>query len=373
MRKTLLVGALLAGFTGSALAETSVTLYGLLDTGLIYQRAKVGRTDDARGANGGDYQSRFGLQSGQQSGSRWGMRGVEDLGNGMSANFVLESGFSVNSGRHEQDSRLFGRRATVGLNSAAGSLDFGRQTNVASRYFETIDPFALDFYQANMGTTFGAANTVRYDNSVVYETPIYAGFQFAAGYSFAFDESDDQVVGFRTKENNRAATTGVRYTDGPLQVALTYDQQFRKPNQPQPKQAIVGAAYDFEVAKISAAYGWGRDGALSGAGLPLADGREDNRNGLGGTNGDFTWNGLKVNSYMVGVSAPIGATTALFGSWQRAKPNEGLTPTNVYSVGSTYELSKRTNLYAYGSYAQNYAFIDGNRATTVGLGVRHQF
>ena len=76
---------------------------------------------------------------------------------------------------------------------------------------------------------------------------------------------------------------------------------------------------------------------------------------------------------MVGASAPLGATTSLFGSWQRAKPNQGLTPTNIYSLGTTHTLSKRTNVYAYGSYAQNHAFIDGNRASTVGVGVRHLF
>lgn len=369
LRKSILLGALLAGFTGAAVAETSVTLYGLIDSGLIYQRAKLGRTD----VNGPtSNQSRFAVQSGQQSGSRWGLRGVEDLGNGVSANFVLESGFSTNSGRSEQN-RLFNRQATVGLSSAFGSLDLGRQTNVASRYFEAIDPFALDFYQANMGSTFGAANTVRYDNSVIYQSPVFGGFQFAGGYSFATDDDAD-VVGFRTKENNRAITAGVRYIGGPLTVALSYDEQYRKPNQPKPKQAIIGIAYDFEVVKVSAAYGRGKDGAISGPGLPLAGGRSDNTGtGLGGTNDGFSWQGLKVNSYMVGLSAPIGASTALFGSYQRADPNKNLTPTNIYSLGTTYTLSKRTNLYAYGSYAENFAYVYGNKATTVGVGLRHLF
>lgn len=370
VRKTILLGALLAGFTGAAAAETSVTLYGLIDSGLIYQRAKVGTTDGARAVHGSGYQSRIGYQGGQQSGSRWGLRGTEDLGNGVAANFVLESGFNSGDGRSEQG-RLFNRQATVGLSSAAGSLDLGRQTNVASRYFEAIDPFALDFYAANMGSTFGAANTVRYDNTIMYQSPVFAGFQFAGGYSFAFD-TVDEVTNFRTGENNRAATAGLRYIGGPLTVALSYDRQWKKPNQPRPHQAIIGAAYDFEVVKLSAAYGQSRDGVISGPGLPLADGRGD-ASGEGTSSGAFTWRGLKVHSYMAGVSAPIGATTALFGSYQRADPNEGLTPTNIYSVGTTYALSKRTNFYAYGSYADNHAFIDGNKATTVGVGVRHQF
>ncbi len=370
VRKTLIVGALVAGFSGAAVAETSVTLYGLIDSGLVYQRAKVGRTDDARPINGGSYQSKIGYQGGQQSGSRWGLRGIEDLGNGVSANFVLESGFNSGDGRSEQ-SRLFGRQATLGLSSHLGSIDLGRQTNVASRYFEAIDPFALDFYSANMGSTFSAANTVRYDNTVMYQSPSFSGFQFAGGYSFAYD-TVDRTTAFRTKENNRAITAGLRYVGGPLTVALTWDQQYRKPNQPRPMQAIVGAAYDFEVFKLSAAYGYGKDVAFSGPGLPLAVGRSQSPD-FGSTTGEFSWDKLKTHSYMVGASAPLGATTSLFGSWQRAKPNQGLTPTNIYSLGTTHTLSKRTNVYAYGSYAQNHAFIDGNRASTVGVGVRHLF
>lgn len=370
VRKTILVGALLAGFTGAAVAETSVTLYGLVDAGLIYQRAKVGSTDDARGAEDGSYRSRIGYQGGQQSGSRWGLRGTEDLGNGVAANFVLESGFDSGDGRSQQG-RLFNRQATVGLSSAAGSLDLGRQTNVASRYFESIDPFALDFYAANMGSAFGAADTVRYDNTVMYQSPVFGGFQFAGGYSFAFD-TVDRSTAFRTSENNRAATVGARYIGGPLTVAVTYDRQWRKPDQPRPSQAIIGAAYDLEVVKLSAAYGQSRDGVLSGAGLPLAAGRNDGPD-QGLTTGSFTWSGLKVHSYMAGVSAPVGATSALFGSYQRADPNKNLTPTNIYSVGATHELSKRTNVYAYGSYADNHSFVDGNKATTVGMGVRHLF
>ena len=368
MRKSLIVGAILAGFTGTALAETSVTLYGLIDTGLIYQRAKLGRTDDAGSTSN---QSRFALQSGQQSGSRWGLRGVEDLGNGVSANFVLESGFSVNSGRHDNNDRLFGRQATVGLTSALGSIDFGRQTNVASRFLEGVDPFALDFYQANAGSTFAAANTVRYDNTVMYTSPYLAGFQFAGGYSFSIDDTAPGQPRFKTGGNSRAVTAGGRYVSGPLQVALTYDQQYLKPNQPRPKQAILGAAFDFEVVKLGAAYGYSKDGQISGPDLPLAEGRSDNA--FGGTNGSFTWSGLKVHSYMLGASAPIGATSSLFGSVQRADPNQNLAPTNIYSLGTTHNLSKRTNLYAYGSYAENFAFIKGNKATTVGAGVRHQF
>lgn len=359
-----------------AAAETSVTLYGLLDIGLMYQRNKLGSNDANNSELGSGSRSRFGLGDGLQSGSRWGLKGVEDLGGGTSAVFVLESGFSTRDGTRQQDGRLFGRQATVGLvNESLGRIDLGRQLNLASNYFAFIDPFALDFVQANMGTAFSAANTVRYDNTVMYQTPVWNGLQAGAGYSFSFD-TVNQPTGFQTNANSRAVTTGVMYTGGPLIVALTYDEQILTPSQPKPKQAIIGASYDFEVVKLGLAYGRGKDGTLIGQGFDLSGGATNGGAGTangGGTNGMFTLSGLKINSYMAGLTAPIGGRSSVFGSWQRANPNKGLDNLNIYSLGYTYELSKRTNLYAFGTYADGAAFVEDNKATTVAVGLRHQF
>ncbi|SAI68797.1 outer membrane porin protein [Bordetella ansorpii] len=376
LTKTLFAGALMAAMAGTAAAETSVTLYGLVDLGIVYQRGKVGTSDGNRPEYGGDYHSRIGMNSGNQSGSRFGLRGVEDLGNGTQANFVLENGFSANNGNREQAGRLFGRRATLGLsNEAWGSLDLGRNTNIASDWFGNIDPFGTDFWTASMGTAFSAANTVRYDNMVTYQSPSFGGFQFGAGYSFSFDDVE-RGSQFATKENNRAITTGVRYSGGPLQVVFTYDKQMLKPNQPSPDQFILGAAYDFEVVKLSLAYGRSRDGVMIGQGYDLMGGLGNPNTpatGQGDTNDSFTWKDLKINSYMVGLSAPIGGASSVFGSWQRADPNKGLETMNVYSLGYTYDLSKRTNLYAFGSYNDAAAFVDGDKMLTVGVGLRHRF
>jgi GBP family porin len=377
LTKTLLAGAILAGLSGTALAETQVTLYGLIDVGLTYQRGKVGTDDLNRGQYGGDYHSRFGMTDGIQSGSRWGLRGTEDLGDGLQAVFVLESGFGASNGYSRQDDRLFGRQATVGLQSNAwGRLDLGRQTNIASKYFSEIDPFSLSYLNASMGSAFSAANTVRYDNMVMYQTPSYSGFQFGVGYSFNVDD-EDRPGGFKTNDNSRAVTAGLRYNNGPLDLVVTYDQQFLYPDQPQPKQAIIGAAYDFEILKLSLAYGWGKDGVLAGQETFGFYGGGANTNtpsrGMGDTMDAFTWKGLKINSYLVGVSAPIGGASNVFGSWQRADPNKGLDAMDIYSVGYTYDLSKRTNLYSFASYADAAGFVDGNKMLTVGVGLRHRF
>src|SRR5690606_35266522 len=135
--------------------------------------------------------SRFGMINGVQNGSRWGLRGTEDLGDGLQAVFQLESGFNSGNGNSAQGGRLFGRQATVGLQSESwGRLDLGRQTNIASKYFGSIDPFSLSYLNSTMGSAFSAANTVRYDNMVMYQTPSWGGFQAGIGYSFNGDDVD---------------------------------------------------------------------------------------------------------------------------------------------------------------------------------------
>ena len=222
MKKTLLAAALLAGFAGVAQAETSVTLYGIIDTGIGYNKISGAKDGNAAKIENG---SRFGMINGVQNGSRWGLRGSEDLGDGLRAVFTLESGFDSGNGKSGQSSRLFGRQATIGLASDSwGQLDFGRQTNIASKYFGSIDPFGAGFGQANIGTAFSAANKQRYDNMVMYQTPSFSGFQFGIGYSFNADDTKDAQTGFRTADNTRAITTGLRYVNGPLNVAFSYDQ-----------------------------------------------------------------------------------------------------------------------------------------------------
>src|SRR5690606_3055398 len=120
--------------------------------------------------------------------------------------------------------------------------------------------------------------------------------------------------------------------------------------------------------KLSLAYARTTDGWFSSRGV--------NGNGDLGFYGTGVADGFKANSYMVGLSAPIGGASKLFGSWQMVDPsNDKLNGAgqdenmNVFSLGYTYDLSKRTNLYAYGSYAQNYAFYDDLKSTAVGVGL----
>ncbi|MFY1864507.1 porin [Achromobacter xylosoxidans] len=376
MKKTLLAAALLAGFAGVAQAETSVTLYGIIDTGLGYNKISGG-TDAQNG-------SKIGMINGVQNGSRWGLRGSEDLGDGLRAVFQLESGFDSGNGTSAQGGRLFGRQATVGLASDSwGQLDFGRQTNIASKYFGSIDPFGAGFGQANIGMGFSATNTYRLDNMVLYQTPSFSGFQFGVGYSFNADDTKTGQTGFRTADNTRAITTGLRYVNGPLNVALAYDQLNASNKLSQgavdatPRQYTIGGSYDFEVVKLALAYARTTDGWFGSQDVNVGNGKLGFSNGGASGSSSFA-DGFKANSYLLGLSAPIGGASSLFGSWQRVDPsNDKLTggdaTMNVFNLGYTYDLSKRTNLYAYGSYAKNYAFVDDLKSTAVGVGIRHRF
>lgn len=368
MKKTLLAAAMLASFAGVAQAEPSVTLYGVIDTGLGYNKIK------GDGYSG----SKVGMINGIQAGSRWGLRGSEDLGDGLRAVFKLENGFDSANGSRGQSGRLFGRQATIGLKSSSwGLLEFGRQTNIASKYLGAIDPFGASYGQANIGNAFSAANTVRYDNMVQYATPSFGGFQAGIGYSFNVADTTAAQTGFRTANNTRAITAGVRYVNGPLNVALTYDQlnpANQLGNDATPKSWNVGASYDFEVVKLAAAFGQTRDGWFTGQSINAFGSTETIADGFRSNVGveDF-----KANSYMVGLTVPLGASSIL-ASWQRADPDSDLltggdSAMNVYSIGYTYNLSKRTNVYALGSYATDFAFIDGVKSTVGMVGIRHRF
>ncbi|NYT76680.1 porin [Alcaligenaceae bacterium] len=393
MKKTLLAAALIVGFAGVAQAETSVTLYGILDGGIGYQQVKnmpkvgiynttvnpvTGAVTRTRIGTTASKATKFGLIDGVQSGNRWGMKGTEDLGNGLRAVFQLESGFGLRDGNQGQGGRLFGRQATLGLASDAwGQLDVGRQTNVASKYFPGIaDPFGASFGQANGGTSFTNANTVRYDNMIMYQTPNFSGFQFGLGYSFNTNGSQQWNVA-DSNVNQTAITTGIRYANGPIGLVATYDRISTKDapdglggSEKQSFQSYsLGGSYDFEVVKLHLGFGQTKDGVFQGQGMPL-----DNVVSLGG---NTYFDGLKFNSYIAGVSAPLG-NGKIMASWQMADPTSeptgvDLDKQQVYSIGYTYNLSKRTNVYAIGSYAKNAAMIDGVKSTLVGVGMRHQF
>jgi predicted porin len=378
MKKTLLAAALLAGFAGAASAQSSVTLYGVVDGGLRYQQVSRNNLD---GTNN------MGVAYGQQSGNRFGMRGVESLGNGNNAIFAIEAGFDLGNGMGQQGGRLFGRQSWMGVeNNAWGQVRLGRMINLTTEYLvNAVDPFGAGFGQLNMGNAFTSGNTLRLDNVLMYKTPTFSGFQAGLGYSFATGLTSNGGTtgyGFATNNNSRQVTVGVKYANGPIYAAASFEKAYAANTTTQNGNSInsanIAGSYDFKVVKLAAGFGVTRDGFWAGS-------------GAGGTGATIATApnsqtsamvfapGTSFNAYIVGATVPVNAVSRVLLSWTMISP-DGDTKT-LYSaknqqslgLGYTYDFTKRTNLYTYVGQVTNYATVDTAKSTVVGLGMRHNF
>ncbi|MGF6408440.1 porin [Paraburkholderia sp. MM5482-R1] len=200
-----------------AYAQSSVTLYGIVDASLAYVNS-VSTSVKKPG------QHVFELVNGEQSSSRWGLLGFEDLGGGTRAIFRLEGGFNVTNGTMLQGGRLFGRQAYVGLsNKNAGTLTLGRQYELGFQYVGDMTG-AIRFagqWGSHVGDADGLYATYRINNAVQYETPQISGLRVSGLYGFSNQAGGAPGDGFA---NNRAMSVGVRYEFGPARVAVTYTQ-----------------------------------------------------------------------------------------------------------------------------------------------------
>jgi predicted porin len=195
----------LFGATGLAQAQSSITLYGLIDTSLTY----VNRVN----ANG---DSQIGLGNGNLLGSRWGLKGSEDLGGDLKAIFTIENGFDPNSGALGQGGRMFGRQSFVGLESARyGTLTIGRQYDALA---DVAWPVTGDYYFGSVYATPGDVDNYdtssRTSNAIKYTSPTLAGFQFVGMYALG------GVAG--KTGSGQTWSVGVAYGNGPLSVAGGY-------------------------------------------------------------------------------------------------------------------------------------------------------
>jgi len=365
-------------------------LYGLLDGGLRYNKVSI---DNGSGA------SNFGLAYGQQSGNRFGLRGVEAIGGGNRVSFQLESGFEFGNGTLQQSSRIFGRQAWLGIdNNSWGYVRIGRQTNFATEYVGIpVDPFGTGFGQLNMGTAFGVANTDRISNAIKYQSPNMSGFQAGIGYSFSTgntsvygpDANGNGKTGtsgtgyaFATNNNTRQLTLGAKYANGPVYVAASYDKIYAAEGTTSRNASIsswnIAGTYDFKVVKLAAGYGQTRDGAVLGQGTGVS-GASSVAQALG-QSGDLIFApSVGTNSYIVGATVPVNPVSRVLLSWTMLTPNTNMKDIynaqnqSAYNIAYTYDFTKRTNMYALFGYMQNVGTIDTVKSTVVGLGLRHQF
>ena len=183
MKKTLAAVAVLGAFAGSAVAA-DVTLYGLVDYSLQYQHLDA----DVATADATDTTQ---MASGANSGSRFGLKGTEDLGNGVKVGFVLENGFAADTGALGNSSRLFDRESQLFVEGAFGRVAFGRFGQLASSLgsyglLGVTGPFSTGWSDATAGLKYVNANGhSRYDNAITYVTPSFGGLTVYAQYSSA--------------------------------------------------------------------------------------------------------------------------------------------------------------------------------------------
>ena len=398
MKKTLLAAALIAGYAGAASAQNSVTLYGVVDMGFAFQSVKTSKSQNF--ARPDTTFNQLAMASGQQSGSRWGLRGVEDLGNGLKANFVYEEGITANTGAATAG---FTRQSTLGLSSDSwGAIDLGRRTAPSTAAFSGIDPFGAGFGTAALTSTIGS-NFYRLSNMAMYSSPSISGFRAMVGYSFDTGLSSTPAGAtastFGQSTKSRAVSVGLRYANGPILLAATYDTIMPNAQSnpglsaregPTPagrfptaaynppsssfKTWVLGGTYDLKAVKIHAAYSQGIDGILNNNTTirSVATGGDTNTG-----NAVIFRPGARTQSWMVGLSAPVG-TGRVFASVQQQLPGGNLKELETAnelaaSIGYNYPFSNRTVLYAYYSYMNNAAMLKDATVNSVGLGIRHSF
>ncbi len=359
MKKLVMAAAVLGAFAGAAQAQTSVTLYGIADGNVRFDHTNIGTLKS--------------VGSGGESGTRWGLRGTEDLGGGLKANFIFEQGFDLGDNSVPQGSigggasggqggsstqnhsstgsRIFGRTSTIGLAGGFGEIRFGRGYNPLFLVQATADPCGAGML-CEWSNTY-TNNTIRNDNAVYYDTPRVAGFQFSGVYQFGESTTDTAVpnsqsppaAGQRKRGNDRYGA-GVTYANGPLYVGVGYEQVKSNLDIFNVRTGDVAVTYDFGFIKLHAGY-W----------------RTRNDNPAVSTLATCTASvlacqvALRESIYSAGVTVPFGAWTFL-GTYShlndKSSYNNGLDygrpRVNDFGLGVRYSLSKRTILYS--SYAR---------------------
>ena len=371
MKKQVLASAVAFAFaTGAFAAE--VTVYGGIDTGLVFSHSKVG---SAKSTNS------FTMESGLSSASRWGIKGSEDLGNGYSVSFDLQSGINSDDGSLGQDGRLFGREARLTVAGPFGELSFGRMGSLTSSA-GTYDIFMgnADVYDGGWSTAIGTSNFFydhsRCDNMVTYATPSFAGFKGYAQYSF----KTDSVKGVGNEGRNsskRYAGVGVTYENGPFSAVAVFDSIMNPTADEVAKKdsrtISVGGSYDFDVAKVFVGYQYGKNENYAG-GYTTTD--------LEDVFGEDAYNTqVKGHNFHVGVSAPVcSGTFSLGGYYTTVKSVEDSDyKLKSYNVAATYTypLSKRTYVFAGTGYREAKFKASGDSLKTkvydVTVGLHHNF
>lgn len=320
MKKSLLALAVLGAFAGAASAQSSVTLYGIVDANL---GKDVGSTDK---------------RVGQGAQSRLGVRGVEDLGGGLGAVFQLEHRFDSSTGRQigQTTNTMWNARSYVGLQGGFGKILLGREYTAAFWQQLFADPWGWDTVASTLttGVTGGGIASARLNNAITYSLAA-GGFSFAA--QVAESNENGAVTGVVTtvgRSDKKPYNMGASYDIGGFSVGVGYEN----PGDADDKWTTVRASYKFGAVKLGGFYGKGTNAAAA-----------------------------DVKSLMFTLTADVGAgqIRAAYGDRKVADKSN----LKGFALGYHHNVSKRTVLYA--------DYVNNSKAATekngYDFGIKHSF
>jgi predicted porin len=350
MKKSLIALAVLAA-SGASMAQSTVTLYGIAD--LWFGTVS---TETA-----GVSLSQTMLESGGVNGSRWGMKGSEDLGGGLKANFDLQAGFSMDTGAVAAPavapgvaagaSFAFSRQSWVGFSGGFGGVRLGRTTtpfdDVSGSSNAMFDSGALS--PAGSGVFKSTGYSARQNNMLYYQAPTMSGFSGAISYALGED---------KTAATSATSTTSLNltYGAGPLAVQFAYQVQDVVNATAASSDAAftrLGASYNFGVATAKATYG-----KVSNVGSATD---------------------VNATEYQIGVDFPMSSALTLSASYAKSNDDQPVAGAfeqarQGFGVGAAYTLSKRT--FVYGGYRSNTATVlntTDTKSNALAVGVQHRF
>lgn len=376
MKKTLAAVAVLGAFAGSAIAA-DVTLYGRIDEGLLYQRVDADQPHQSA-------DNSWGLESGNMTGSRFGIKGSEQISEDLTVSFTLEHGFNPDDGSFGDDDRMFNREASLRVTTAYGELGFGRMGRILSDAgtYSQRGQFILGSSWGGMtgGTeVITDATSSRLDNMITYKSPTFAGMTVYAQYAggdTAKADSEEENTSKTDRYYGLAAVGNWGALSAMLGVEQTNYKSYVNGVGTDPDDSVgveASVAYDFGVVKTSLTGRYFKDG-----------------NGYN-TFVDDIYDIERVDGYGVklAAAAPVfGGTLQGMVGYMDAESSDdtefGDLEVSRYTVAVTYDypLSKRTKLYTAASYTkddfENHDVADGSadgkpNNTAFMFGMAHYF
>jgi GBP family porin len=357
MKKAYLVTVVTGMFATAAHAQSSVTLYGVVDAGLSYIS-----NQKAAGSSAGH--SNFAMTNYSTNPDGFGLRGSEDLGGGLKAIFTLENGFTLTNGEIGQHGVLFGHQAFAGLSSnELGTVTFGRQYDSMVDYLSPLAAASVN----NGGVFFGhpydndnLENTMRINNSIKYTSVDYGGWRFGSLYGFS-----NAAGGFA---DNRAYSFGTSYQNGPLHFAASYLQI----NNGGTTTNLTGATDSYvtngQLTGSDSTFSAGQQRTF-GAGLNYTFGpamvgfvftetKLEDATGINNTNStsiDFASSSLRFDNYELSARYSLTPALRVIGSYTFTDGSSSLSGAsspkwNQANLLLDYSLSKRTDVYFEGEF-----------------------